>query len=874
MEVGSRMKRLLFRHLSTALLFAAGLTTALPSSAQSREVSVGVYANEPKILLGQDGKLSGILGELLNEIANQEDWQLRPRPCEWQECLALAQSGEVDLLPDVAYNDSRAQVLDFHKVPSLVSWSQVYSNESLQLKSILDLKGLRIAVLQGSVQEEYLRGLLESFGLKAQLIGVPSLPQGFAQVADGQADAVVANQRFGDFHAPSYQLQSSSIMFQPAQLFYATRKGQNADLLAAIDQHLTNWQDSPSSIYYQSLQRWGGERPRLLIPTSVWWGLSTLALLLIAALGGALLLRRQVREKTRHLLTSEERLNTILNSVEAYIYIKDAQLRYQYANRKVCELFGQDLEQVIGKTDDQFFDLDTATNLHDNDRRVLKLGERVQTEEINRSLDGSTQHAFLSVKLPLRDSHGKIYALCGISTDITEHKKNLEKINQLAFYDPLTGLPNRRLLLDRLQQALAKHARGLQQGALLFIDLDNFKDLNDTLGHDMGDQLLQQVAERLSSHVRAQDTLARLGGDEFVLMLEGLSLKPAQAGQQVESVSRKIIEALAAPYALQNHSHISTASIGIALFPHESSTVDEVLKRADMAMYQAKAAGRNAMRFFDPTMQAEVSARASLESDLRQSLGRRDFILHYQPQVDAQGQLVGAEALVRWQHPTRGLVPPGEFIPLAESTGLILPLGRLILQSACQQLVAWAAHPQLAQLTLAVNVSARQFHHPDFVEDVFATLAESGANPQRLELELTESQLVEDVEVLIGKMSQLKARGVHLALDDFGAGYSSLNYLKRLPLDQLKIDQSFVRDLLEQPSDAAIVRTILALGANLDLDVTAEGVETQEQYEALQRMGCRRFQGYLFAKPGPAQNLEHWPLTATWQDKAASIPDA
>ena len=277
-----------------------------------------------------------------------------------------------------------------------------------------------------------------------------------------------------------------------------------------------------------------------------------------------------------------------------------------------------------------------------------------------------------------------------------------------------------------------------------------------------------------------------------------------------------------------------------------------------MAMYEAKAAGRNGMRFFDPRMQAEVSARASLESDLRQSLGQRDFILHYQPQVDAQGQLIGAEALVRWQHPTRGLVPPGEFIPLAESTGLILPLGRLILHIACQQLVAWAAHPQLAQLTLAVNVSARQFHHPDFVEDVFATLAESGANPQRLELELTESQLVEDVEVLIGKMSQLKARGVHLALDDFGAGYSSLNYLKRLPLDQLKIDQSFVRDLLEQPSDAAIVRTILALGANLNLAVTAEGVETQEQYDALQDMGCRRFQGYLFAKPGPASTLEQW----------------
>ena len=713
------MMRLLTRHLIALLLFTVGFTVTPYSGAQSRAVSVGVYANEPKILLDQEGKLSGILGELLNEIARQEKWQLQPRPCEWQQCLELAQSGEIDLMPDVAYNDSRAQVLDFHTVPSLVSWSQVYSNENLQLKSVLDLKDLRIAVLQGSVQEDYLRGLLDSFDLKAQLIGVPSLQQGFALVADGHADAVVANQRFGDFHAPSYRLQSSSIMFQPAQLFYATRKGQNADLLAAIDQHLANWQNSPSSVYYQTLLRWGGERPRLLIPTGVWWGLTTLVLLLIAALGGAWLLRRQVHEKTRHLQAGEARLNTILDSVEAYIYIKDVQLRYQYANRKVCELFGQNLEQVIGKTDEQFFDIDTATNLYDNDSRVLTLGERVQTEEINRSLDGNTQHAFLSVKLPLRDDHGKIYALCGISTDITEHKKNLEKINQLAFYDPLTGLPNRRLLLDRLQQALAKHARGLQQGALLFIDLDNFKDLNDTLGHDMGDQLLQQVAERLSSHVRAQDTLARLGGDEFVLMLEGLSLKPEQAGQQVEHVGNKIIKALAVPYTLQGRSYISTASIGIALFPTEDSTVDEVLKRADMAMYQAKAAGRNALRFFDPAMQAEVSARASLESDLRQSLDQHDFILHYQPQVlsSAPGTLHGVEALARWQHPEWGMVPPSRFIPVAEEAGLIHELTLWLLDEACAQLSAWRAAGHSVPC-VAVNLSGRSFHQAEFAQQV------------------------------------------------------------------------------------------------------------------------------------------------------------
>ncbi|MBX9764213.1 MAG: bifunctional diguanylate cyclase/phosphodiesterase [Pseudomonadaceae bacterium] len=355
--------------------------------------------------------------------------------------------------------------------------------------------------------------------------------------------------------------------------------------------------------------------------------------------------------------------------------------------------------------------------------------------------------------------------------------------------------------------------------------------------------------------MRAQDTLARLGGDEFVLMLEGLSLIPAQAANQVEQVGRKLVSALAQPYPLGKTDYVSTASVGITLFPNDRSSVDEVLKRADLAMYQAKAAGRNAMRFFDPQMQADVTARASLENDLRQSLLDEQFVLHYQAQVDAEGELIGAKALVRWQHPTRGQIEPPDFIAVAESSGLILPLGRLILRLACEQLAAWAEHPRLCNLTLAVNVSAKQFHHPDFLSDVNAALVASGANPHRLELELTESQLVENVDSLIQKMEQLRAQGVKLALDDFGAGYSSLLCLKRLPLDHLKIDQVFIHDLQEQQSNAAIVRTILTLGLNLQLHVTAEGVETHEQFDNLKRMGCHRFQGYLFSQPGTADEL-------------------
>ena len=833
------------------------LDLSAQSMAAQRNVRVGVYVSEPKISLSATGGLSGILGDLLNEIARQENWRLTPVPCKWQTCLQLLRSGEIDLLPDVARTPTRIRLMDFHQVPSLLSWSQLYSRRDVILDSALDLKGKRIAVLADSIQEEYLEELLDSFGLDTQLLPLQRIEEGFRLVADGQADAAVANQRFGNVHAPYYRLHATPIIFLPAQLFYATDKGRNSDLLERIDHYLLEWQESPNSFYYQTLHRWGDNQPALSLPKAVWWGLAVLIGLLLTATGGALLLRRQVARQTSHIKTSEQRLNTILDSVEAYIYIKDPQLNYQYANRKVCELFGLPRDEVIGHSDEDFFDAPSAADMHQNDRRVLQLGERVEREEVNRRPDGSEERTFLSVKLPLRHPDGSIYALCGISTDISEHKRNLERIHQLAFYDTLTGLPNRRLLIDRLQHALAQRTRSKKEGALLFIDLDNFKDLNDTLGHDMGDRLLQQVAQRLLKHVREQDTLARLGGDEFVLMIEDLSLDRDTAIQQLDSVTHKILQALAVPYSLQAGNYSSTASIGIALFSDDHNTVDELLKRADLAMYEAKSAGRNTLRYFSPRMQAEVSARANLENDLRQSLREHLFVLHYQPKVNHNGRLFGAEALIRWQHSSRGLVTPDAFIPLAESTGLILPLGRWILYTACRQLVAWAQLVEMQGVTLAINVSARQFHHPDFVEDVLAALEETGANPARLELELTESQLIEDVEAMIVKMTQLKARGVRFSLDDFGTGYSSLNYLKRLPLDCLKIDQSFVRDLLIDPSDAAIVRTIVALGSNLNLQVIAEGVESREQHVALLQLGCHNFQGYLFGKPATAEHLEH-----------------
>ena len=439
--------------------------------------------------------------------------------------------------------------------------------------------------------------------------------------------------------------------------------------------------------------------------------------------------------------------------------------------------------------------------------------------------------------------------------DLSERKAAEEEINQLAYYDPLTRLPNRRLLMDRLQQALAASARHHRSGALLMLDLDNFKTVNETRGHDRGDALLLQVAHRLRSCVHEDDTVARQGGDEFVVVLEDLGDSPEEAAASAEDVGQRILGVLREPYQIDGDAHHSSLSMGITIYSGTRETVDELLKRADLALYQAKNAGRDTLRFYDPQMQAVVSARATLELDMRVGLAQGQFELYYQPQID-HGRIIGAEALLRWRHPRDGFISPAHFIPLAEETGLILPLGEWVLHAASRRLAAWAQQPDLATLSMAVNVSPRQFHQTGFVAQVLAALAGAGADGHQLKLEMTEGLLLQDVEDTIDKMGQLRGYGVGFSLDDFGTGYSSLSYLKRLPLDQLKIDQSFVRDVLTDPNDAAIARTVVALGTSLGLRVIAEGVETEAQREFLERHHCHAWQGYLLSPPVAVAEFE------------------
>ena len=564
---------------------------------------------------------------------------------------------------------------------------------------------------------------------------------------------------------------------------------------------------------------------------------------------------RDISERKR--VEQELRIAAIAFDAHEGMFITGADRRMLRANRAFCEAFGYTAEEMMGRPlpflrgpdhDEAFFEaLWECVAEHGYWRGEMQL----------RRKNGSTFPVILTMTA-VRGADGQITNYVATETDISARKAAENEIRELAFFDPLTKLGNRRLLLDRLQLALAASARSGHHGALLFIDLDHFKALNDSAGHDVGDLLLQEVARRLQACVREGDTVVRQGGDEFVAVLPELDAHAGQAAWLAEHIGERILAALNEPYSLAGHLHFSTPSIGITLYGSENGGVAELMRRADLAMYQAKAGGRNALRFFDPAMQAAMRARSTLEQAMRVGLAAGQFVLHYQRQVGRDGMLIGAEALVRWQHPTRGLVPPAEFISLAEESGLIIPLGMQVLEQACKQLAIWQREWGVREkpFSLSVNVSARQFRQADFVDEVLATIARTGVDARMLTLELTESMLVDDVETTIAKMAVLRERGVAFSLDDFGMGFSSLSYLKRLPLNQLKIDRSFVHDVLHDPNDNAIARMVIALGNSLGLEVVAEGVESDAQRHFLCSIGCDAFQGYLFGRPAAAPHFD------------------
>jgi diguanylate cyclase (GGDEF)-like protein/PAS domain S-box-containing protein len=545
------------------------------------------------------------------------------------------------------------------------------------------------------------------------------------------------------------------------------------------------------------------------------------------------------------------------------MFITDSEGLILQVNRAFIAMSGYSYKEVVGQTRDIFDSERHPPSFYVEMSTKLKQQGKWSGEIWDRRKNGEVYPIWMTVNT-VKSNEGQVSHYVYTLSDITEKKVAEEQISSLAFYDPLTKLPNRRLMLDRLKHALSSRARHKRLGAVMMIDLDNFKTLNDSLGHDVGDRLLVNVASRLESCIREGDTVSRIGGDEFVVIIENLD-QTILVESQAEAVAKKFIRHLNEPYFLQHGlstepqnliEYHCSCSVGIALFSEQITTVEELIKQADTAMYAAKASGRNALRFFDPQMQTSMVARIQIENDLREALKKGQFVLYYQPIVSSNNKLIGAEALIRWLHPERGIIMPKDFIPIAEASGIILPIGSWVMQTACEQLAKWACVPEMAELSIAVNVSVMQFHQTDFVSQVLTELKRSGASPLRLNLELTESVLIFDMNDVIDKMITLKTSGISFSLDDFGTGYSSLSYLKRLPLDRLKIDQSFTQEILGDKDGAAIAKMIIVLSQNMGLEVSAEGIENHAQLDYLEKLGCHVYQGYLFSRPLPLKKFE------------------
>ncbi|MDD2928683.1 MAG: EAL domain-containing protein [Sideroxydans sp.] len=1247
--------------------------------AEPRQVRVGLYENPPKIFTMADGKASGILVDILLEIAKQEDWDISFVACEWQVCLQQLRSGKIDLMPDVAFTDGRSDWIDFHDTPVLHSWSQVFGNDSTRIASILDLEGKRIAVLDGGVQQELLASMMDNFGIKARIIPARSYEEAFQLTQSGQADAVITNHHFGEFHAGRYALRDTAIYFNPARLFYVTARGRNADLLQAVDRHLNSWKADQDSVYYRILRHWGAPEPAHIIPAYIKQALAFILALLLSTLAVALVLRSRLQKRTRFLRDTKFQLQSTLDALpdllfevddegryldyhtprtellampaefcigkrlsevfppqsaeicahaiaearekgyshglqieldlsdgkhwfelsvsrkpvapgqtpsyiilsrditgrkttegklvrmtnlynalsqcnqaivrgtneaelfdiicrdvvelggmemawiglldqagsqlspvasfgagteylaglqistsadeptgrgptgtsvrerraywcqdfqrdpatshwhergakfgwgssaslpiyrkgqvvgamtlyakeinafdeaasnlllemamdisfaldrfaddaflkqttrdlrdkdELYrtafftspdalnitrlrdgmyldvnegferitgwrrdevigktsleisvwhspedrtrlveilqhdgvcenleatfvrkdgslltglmsaksveikgepsilsitrdishlrqtesslrklslaveqspntIVITDLEARIEYVNQAFTNVTGYSQEEAIGKNPRILQSGDTPKETYDDMWAHLTAGKAWHGELINKRKDGSIyiEAATLS---PVRQADGRITHYLAVKENITDRKMDEARIQQLANFDHLTDLPNRRLLNERLNYALSLAQRNDEKLAVMFIDLDNFQNINDSLGHGIGDHYLIEIAKRLKETVREEDTVSRLGGDEFILVFPGADSDAAAL------VASKLLTAISHPCIIDRHELLNTASIGIAIYPDDGQTLDELVKNADTAMNRLKQSSRNDYCFFTPEMQAHSVRNAQLVNALRQALARNELHLNYQPQVSLRdGSVIGAEALLRWQHQELGMISPAEFIPLAEESGLIIPIGEWVLRTAILQMKTWQ-DAGLPALVIAVNLSAIQFRQPKLPELVTRILEEAGLSADQLELELTEAVAMDDPQAAVGMMDKLHELGIRMSIDDFGTGYSSLSYLKRFKVYKLKIDQSFVRDLTDDPDDKAIVTAIINLASSLGMHTIAEGVETAGQLAYLRLQGCDEVQGYYFSKPLPAAEFESY----------------
>jgi|GEM_PF-1233472 len=832
-----------------------------------RDVRVGVYDNPPLSIVNTDGSVSGLNVDILKEIAVKEKWRLSFVTGTLEEGLKHLSDGDIDILASLAYSPERAERFDISTVTIVVNWGQIYAAREGMLQSFLDLDGKRVAVVKGNIQYSGLKELLGDFGVSPRYVEVDSFKKVFELLQKKQVDAGVVGRFFGMLNDERYGVAATPIVFNPIELRYGFHKGVNADLISAIDQDLTAMKADRNSAYHKALEQYLQVAAKGGVPRWVKWliGIAGGLFAVFFALSG--LLRREVRRRTEELqkecevrlkaedalAASEQKYRELVESANSIILKLDTNGVITFANDYAEAFFQLDTEEIIGRHIVGTLLPETESSGRDLAEMIATIMTHPERHLVNENeclrKDGSRLWVSWANR-PLFDDDGTLIGILSVGQDITDRRLYEQQLVYQANHDILTGLPNRNLLADRLQQAMAMYDRHPCFLGLILLDIDNFKVINDTLGHGAGDLLLIAFADRLHTMLRKSDTLARLSGDEFVILPADL-----QESQAAAVLAEKVLSAMAAPFRVNDRELYVTVSIGIVGYPADGENIELLLQHAEATMYEAKRDGKNAFRFFTGELNQQMHDRLSLETKLHRALEQEEFLLHYQPQVDLQSNTItGMEALIRWKGSDGVIIPPGDFIPALEESGLIVPVGEWVLETACRQAKQWIDELD-KPFIMSVNISARQFQRSEIVTLVAEILQETGLPAECLRLELTESLLMIDSETALDKLHQLKHLGVSLSIDDFGTGYSSLSYLKKLPISELKIDRAFVMNIPSDSSDTVLVNTIISMAQCLNLHVVAEGVENEEQRSFLAQQQCPTYQGFLFSRPLPVEQF-------------------
>lgn len=820
-------------------------------------LNVGVYDNPPMSYADARGSYRGIFVDLLRQIAALEKWELVIVPGTQPEGIARLAKGEVDLLVSMGYSPDRDRQMDFNEETVAINWGQLYIPKGGELQSYLALEGVRVAVVPGNLHSQALQEMLHRFGVNPRYVQADSYRSVFELVQSREVEAGVVSRFFAKQEEPNYHVAATPMVFNPLEVRYAVGEGRNGEVVAAIDRHLHAWKQDKASVYFRILNTYLGEDHAHSLPRWLLWAAMGGGALLLNLLGGVFWLRAQVRRRTAA-LTEEMKVRR-----QAEISCAESEERYrelvEYANSAILKLDMQGTITFSNEFAEQFFGFSREELTGSSVMGTILPNSPDSERELAGLLNPSDQHCILEMEnvrkgggavrmswatRPLCDATNRVVGVLAVGQDVSARYIYEQQLLFQATHDQLTGLPNRTLFHDRMEQAMALYDRQRGYTGLMVLDLDNFKMVNDTLGHKAGDFLLQEVVERLLLVIRRTDTLARLGGDEFAIVPVGLD-----SSDQATVMAEKVLTTLKLPFFIGERELYVTGSIGIATYPQDGESVELLLQHADLAMYEAKRAGKNTISFYTRELNDRMHRRLTLETDLNLAIERDEFLLYYQPQVDLDtGRVVGVEALLRWQRPDGTMVPPGEFIGILEDSGLIIPVGERIIEQAVREAKGWL-DAGFGPVNLSINICPRHFQCADIVSSVRDILQRVGLPARHLCLEVTERLLMHDLDDALAKLHELHGLGVIISIDDFGTGYSSLSYIKHLPVSELKIDRDFVMHLPANQRDATIVKTIIGMAESLGMQVVAEGVETDDQRQFLIEHGCRICQGFYFHRP-------------------------